>query len=135
MNASELQQLMVDSASDAVTLAKKEFDITLDFSAASIAQVDIALHAYLDTYQGQVKEHKALFTLCNIYGAYIGETFRKLAGGVWVFDETNEDAPAVFLHLESNTYAFSGICYERLVNNNETRVVEYFNKALANHAQ
>jgi hypothetical protein len=131
MNNLELLQLMTDSANDAVAATKEEFDIDLDFSIESIAHIDHIILGFLERFQTQVLEDKAVFTLCNIYGAYIGETFRKAVGGNWLFDQTNPDAPSVYIGLNDHTYAFAGICYERLVNNSDISVKEYFDKALS----
>lgn len=131
MNNLELLQLMTDSANDAVAATKEEFEIDLDFSRESIAQIDHIIVGFLDRFQAQALEDKAIFTLCNIYGAYIGETFRKIVGGNWLFDDTIPDAPGIYIGYNDNTYAFAGICYERLVNNSTTSVKEYFDKAVA----
>lgn len=133
MNDLELLQLMTDSAKDAVLITKEEFDIELDYSVASVGKIDSVLTAYIDAYKEQALEDKAVFTLCNVYGAYIGEAFRKIAGGNWVLDENNPDAPSTFLKIGDNTYAFAGICYERLVNQSQTTVDEYFTAALSQH--
>ena len=67
-------------------------------------------------------------------GAYTGETMRRFVdNSQWIYDQSNPNAPYVLLGVGENTYAFAGICYERLVNNSETSVQEYFTKALANH--
>jgi hypothetical protein len=133
MNNLELLQLMTDSAKDAVNTSKQEFDVELDYSEQSVSKVDDLLLSFLDRFQAQVLEDKAIFTLCNMYGAYVGETFRGIAGGNWLFDETNPQAPSIFLAIGEQTYAFAGICYERLVNNSETSVKDYFDQALKAH--
>lgn len=131
MNNIELLQLMNDSAEDAVLASKEQFDITLNFSSESVALVDLVINNYLDTFKAQALEDKAVFTICNIYGAYIGESFRKLVGGTWILDEKQKDAPSVFISIKDKQYAFAGICYEKLVNDSKISIKEYFDLAIA----
>lgn len=133
MKNEELAQLMKDSANDAVTIANEEFAIALDYSKGSIYLVDEILLSYLKKYQDIALDDKAVFTICNIYGAYVGETFKKLAGGEWYYDESKADAPALYLIIGEHSFAFAGICYQRLVNNGDMTVLEYFEQALSQH--
>lgn len=133
MNNLELLQLMTDAANDAVQISKEEFDIDLDYSAKSIETVDNILMEFLNVYKDEVLEDKAVFTLCNVYGAYIGETFKKCAGGNWVYEENEDDAAFIFIEIEDKSYAFAGMCYEQLVNKSEMSIAEYFNTALSQH--
>lgn len=133
MNNVELVNLMQGSANDAVTASKEQFDIALDFSSESVSLVDIVINSYLDTFKAQALEDKAVFTICNIYGAYVGETFQKLVGGSWIFDDKQEDAPSVFVSIDDKQYAFAGICYEKLVNDSKVSIKQYFDLAVAAH--
>lgn len=133
MSPNELEELMSDSADNAVKTAQAEFNTPLDFTAQSIATVDDLLLAFIEKYQEKALEEKAVFTICNIFGAYVGETVRRYVKGTWIYDESNPQAPYMLLAVESNTYAFAGICYERLVNDKSVSVKSYFDQALANH--
>ncbi|TPV61056.1 hypothetical protein FJ444_05435 [Aestuariibacter sp. GS-14] len=135
MNQQELETLMKDSAQDAVDTSKEIFNVTLDYSADSIILVDDLLLAFVARYQDQALEDEAVFTLCNIYGAYIGEVMRSLTGGQWRYDTSDEKAPFVALAIGEFSYAFAGICYERLVNNSAISVKAYFDQAIANNTQ
>lgn len=135
MTREELTQLMADSAQNAVVTTKEEFNLELDGSAQSIALVDDVLLSWIDKYKDQALEDNAVFTLCNIYGAYVGEIFRNLVGGHWRYDEADPDAPYVLLEYAGKSYAFAGICYQRLVNDSQISVFNYFNQAVANNSQ
>lgn len=135
MQQHELEQLMADSAKDAVGTSRDMFEVNLDYSADSIELVDSLLLAFIDKYKDQALEDNAVFTLCNIYGAYIGEVMRSLIGGKWRYDETNKSAPFVVLDVGEYSYAFAGICYERLVNDSQVSVKAYFDQALSNNTQ
>ncbi|MDT0581745.1 MULTISPECIES: hypothetical protein [Alteromonadaceae] len=135
MEQQALNQLMRDSANDAITTSQEEFNVQLDYSVDSVAQVDQIILQFLENYKEQALEDKAVFTICNIYGAYIGETFRKLAGGQWQYNIENEDAPTIMLIFNDKSFAFAGICYERLVNNSKISVKRYFDEALGQLTQ
>ena len=135
MEQQALNQLMRDSANDAITTSQEEFNVQLDYSVDSVAQVDQIILQFLQNYKEQALEDKAVFTICNIYGAYIGETFRKLAGGQWQYNIENEDAPTIMLIFNDKSFAFAGICYERLVNNSKISVKRYFDEALGQLTQ
>jgi hypothetical protein len=129
----ELNKLMADCASDAKVVASKEFDITLDDSPQSIATVDDVLLSFIDKFHDQALEDEAVFTICNIFGAYVGEILKDQIGGEWIYDQSNPKAPTVFLGVGGNTYALAGICYERLVNDSQVSVYAYYEQALVNH--
>ena len=78
MKQQELETLMTESAQDAVGTSHEIFQIELDYSADSIALVDDLLLAFVAQYHDQALEDEAVFTLCNIYGAYIG-----VSCGLW----------------------------------------------------
>jgi len=135
MKQAELATLMEECSVDAVRTAEQEFDVTLDFSKESVSKVDDILLSFLDKYQDRALEDSAVFTICNIYGAYLGECYRKLAGGHWRYEDTDPEAPFVVLDVADRSYAFAGICYERLVNNSNISAALYFEQALGQQVQ
>ena len=135
MSPAELEQLMKDSAQNAVNSAMEEFNITLDFSPESVALVDDILLAFIDKYHDKALEDEAVFTICNIFGAYVGEILKRMVGGTWFYDTSNPEAPYILLEIGEKSYALAGICYERLVNDSQVSVKTYFDNALMNHQQ
>lgn len=135
MTSAELTVLMKDSAQNAITTTEEEFNITLDFSEPSIEIIDDIILSWLGRYKDQALEANAVFTICNIYGAYVGEIFRNKVGGDWNYDESDPSAPYVVLSYAGKTYAFAGICYQRLVNDSQISIKSYYEQALANNLQ
>jgi len=135
MQQQELEELMAQSAKDAVETSQGTFNVTLDYSGESVALIDDLLLAFIDRYKDQALEDNAVFTLCNIYGAYVGEVIRSLIGGQCRYDVSDPAAPYVVLDVGEYSYAFAGICYERLVNDSQISVKAYFDQALANNTQ
>lgn len=135
MQQQELEVLMKDSAANAVETAQSEFSVTLDYTRDSVKLVDDVILMFVEKFQDKALEDTAVFTICNIYGAYLGEVFKKQVGGAWRYDDSNPDAPYVLLDVGDNSYAFAGICYERLVNDSQISVYNYFEQALHNKTQ
>ena len=104
MNQNELNELMQDSAQNAIESTKNEFDVVLDRSLDSISKVDDVLLSFLDKYQDSALEDQAVFTLCNIYGAYVGEVLKQRVGGSWRYDDSDEKAPYVVLDYNGHSY-------------------------------
>jgi hypothetical protein len=135
MSREELSELMVDCAQNAITTTQEEFNLLLDGTEQSLELVDEVILGWLARYRDQALEENAIFTLCNIYGAYVGEIFRHKVGGHWSYDASNPDAPYVVLEYAGNSFAFAGICYQRLVNDSQISIKSYFDQAVANKMQ
>lgn len=130
LSRQDLQQLMQDTAIDAVKYAQEEFSIALDSSLDSIQRVDDLILQARTKYGAQIHDSKIIFTLCHMLGAYIGEVVRHQYGGTWIYDETHEDAPSVFLLFQEQTFAFAGIVYQRLINDQTMSVYLYAQEAI-----
>jgi hypothetical protein len=135
MSREELTQLMADSAQNAIVTTKEEFNLELDNSVKSIQLVDDVILSWIDKYKDMALEDNAVFTICNLYGAYVGEIFRHQVGGNWRYDLSDPDAPHVLLDCAGKSYAFAGICYQRLVNDSQVSVKNYFDQAVENNQQ
>ena len=135
MTPEEITQLMADSAQSAIETTMEEFGVTLDSSDKSVELIDDVILSWLGKYKDQALEENAVFTICNIYGAYLGEIFRKKVGGNWSYDESNLDAPYVVVQYAGNSYAFAGICYQRLVNDSQISISNYFEQAVSQNIQ
>jgi hypothetical protein len=47
----------------------------------------------------------------------------------------DEEAPSIMLMYQDKTFAFAGICYERLDNGNAVSVQRYFTEAIGGKTQ
>ncbi|CUS47202.1 MAG: flagellar locus hypothetical protein [Idiomarinaceae bacterium HL-53] len=132
ISTQELEKLMRDSAEDAKRFAKEEFSIELDSSVGSIADIDRLILLVRSEYEDSLHDSKLIFTVCNMLGAYTGEVFRRFHGGQWVYDDSDPDAPAVFLSLGEFTFAFAGMVYQRLLNDGMISIEKYYQEAEKN---
>jgi hypothetical protein len=128
MDQASLTQLMEEAAQDAVNITKAEFNLTLDYSLVSVSLVDDVLLSFVDRYAEQAKTEQAIFTLANIYGAYVGEVFRRQQPAQWLM----QDEASSTVVLQYGEKSFAGICYERLVKDPNVSVMKYLALALGN---
>lgn len=138
MKTEEIVKLMAESAEDAVNFAKAEFNVELDYSIDSISLIDTLLLDCIDILgkqEGQEKRDEYTFAMSNMFGAYMGEIYKKIIGGEWVYDTTDEHAPTVMLKYTDKTFAFSGICYQKLIKDLNVNVKRYFDLAISNNTQ
>ncbi|GAB1620153.1 hypothetical protein F9L16_06605 [Agarivorans sp. B2Z047] len=125
MDAKEFTELMQNSAKDAVLFAKEEYQIELDFSLNSIADIDKII-AQLSI---QALDDKALFTYSFLLGSYLGEVYIQSYNGHWLYEEETEDEPPqTFVVDGDKTFAFPSKIYHSLVGTEEHSINEYFEK-------
>ena len=129
MQPAQLNELMEQSAEDAVVTARQQANINLDYSEDSLDLVDRAIAEILRQFPEESQEDKAVFTICNIFGAYLGEVFKKHNGGAWEYNDSDANAPSIYLRVKDHTFAFAGICYEKLVKNQNVSVAKYYQEA------
>ncbi|MGX5913381.1 hypothetical protein ACR0ST_01415 [Aliidiomarina sp. Khilg15.8] len=125
----ELADLMRTSHQDAKNFAESEFGVELDDSESSLSLVDDMLSRCRAKVSEEKEDDKLVFTLCNIFGAYAGEIFRRKHGGEWIYDESNPEAPAVFLQVGEQTFTFMGMAYQRLMVEPSVSLALYYDKA------
>ena len=83
---SDLIEQMKADALEAQRFSRKHLVLELDFSEASIDE----LESNVDTVEYAIKGGKTeenLDMLCRVWGAYLGEALRKACGGEWEQEE------------------------------------------------
>jgi hypothetical protein len=125
-----VKELMEAYSLDAVDYARRTFGIELDFSAESVRQIEqIAAQLYNSRPKGIAKlfrkgpSQDTVETFAKMFGAYIGEVYRRNYGGEW------------FAHEEMQTYAVGspddcmfpvGKVYKRLTNGDEDNLWYFY---------
>ncbi|CAH9054274.1 hypothetical protein PSECIP111951_00999 [Pseudoalteromonas holothuriae] len=130
----QLNQLMSDSAQDAIGYIKNISNEDIDFNEAGIQQLDSILTGLSQEHNVNPFDNKMLFTVSTMLGAFIGETFRNRLGGEWFMDKSNPDAPFIVLNYAGKSYPFASVCFEKIVNDPQTSVLKYYELALNNGA-
>jgi hypothetical protein len=76
----EIADLMQDYARQAVERARRQ-EITLDYSEASLEQMEKMLEGFANLANSQIDE------LARLYGGYFGEVVRRRFGGQWAVEK------------------------------------------------
>jgi hypothetical protein len=90
-----LAERMASDAADAVKLTDTYFCEALDFTGESVATLErLVEDVHYSMPKGKTPENIEL--LCRLWGAYIGEVFRRNAGGEWAtWKDRNAEAVAL----------------------------------------
>lgn len=80
-----VQKVAEAYAQDCVDLSKKQFNMTLDGSDASIAKVEEALSLMHESFlkMNPRPTDAQVMSFAKAFGSYIGEVYRKNHGGTW----------------------------------------------------
>ena len=118
-------------AQEAVEFSNRNFGVVLDFSNASIERVEsIAEELYQSIPSGILNRlfhlspsEGEIQNICNIFGAYIGEVFRRSKGGDWA---NNQEFSAVGIQHGASWLFPQGKVHDRLRNGSEDNLWTYF---------
>jgi len=135
MQTNEISKLMADAARDAVGYVAEQHQLQLDYSLASLQDVDTVLATLHQHQQQQSHSVELLFTLCNIIGAYIGEVFINNYGGNWHNNTADNAAPYISVQLSDKEFPFASVCYHKITQDDTIRIADYVKQAAANVMQ
>ncbi len=135
MNNVELNELMEQSAKDAVNFAKDEHQLVLDLTLESLPLVDVLLSSIAHQQQKQRMSDAHMFALCNIFGAYLGQVFKSVVGGDWVHQTSDETAPYVSLNYNNKEFPLASLVYHKVTKNPDLSVNDYVRQAISNAMQ
>lgn len=135
MKPTELTELMLQSAKDAVSYALEDHQVTLDLSLESLPLVDVLLSSVAHQQQKQQMSDAHMFALCNIFGAYLGQVFISVVGGQWVHQTSDETAPYVSLNYNNKEFPLASLVYHKVTKNPDLSVNDYIRQAISNAMQ
>ena len=117
---------------DAVDLAARNFSITLDWSEASIRQVERILGLLHDDMSQSKPSEDAVWTFAKAFGSYIGEVLRRHHGGEWGNINMNgQSFPGLRQSGGGLIWPWSK-ANKRLTNGPEDNVWDYYNVVVEN---
>jgi hypothetical protein len=135
MNTQELNELMKDSAQDAIVYLSTIHGHDVTLCQKDLLIIDLILTKLAIDHLQEPLSDERLFTICNIFGAFGGELFKSIVGGEWFLDETIEGAPFVTLNYAGKSFAFASMCYEKLVKTPEVSIAKYYELAVGGFTQ
>ncbi|RKF19640.1 hypothetical protein DBZ36_04010 [Alginatibacterium sediminis] len=117
-----IQTLMEESAQDAVNYANENYEVVLDYSFDSVKSADAIVQLLSDT----VIDDQTMFTLSYIFGAYLGEVYRREREGEWLYVEaTDSEPPQTFFKHGEKTFALPSKVYHVLNGSSDETLTEY----------
>ena len=128
-----LDQMMSECAIKATEFSLKDYGIFLDFSADSIEKVEEImenLHKLIVLDNNDPIDPELIVTLCNWFGGYIGEVFKKTYGGHWRYDLRDSEAPAIELAVKGLGAAFPSRVFHRILGGEENNISFYYEQLL-----
>jgi hypothetical protein len=115
-------ELIVFLPKEAISIAKEEYGITLDYSPASVEKVEIILGKLHDDYEKR-KTTEGQRGLALAFGVYIGEVIKKQVGeGRWERDHPQIGEGSMPLYWQGHTTFPVTWCLKRLKNGAEDNV-------------
>jgi len=117
---------MAALADEAVSRARTEFQIALDFTPDSVGAVEELLgKLHARRAAGEMTDPR-LHREAMTWGAYIGEVIRRLKGGHWQKDHPVVGSNRYPIHYEGHESFPVGWCGKRIVNGLEDNVWHKF---------
>lgn len=124
--------MMVAYSQDAVDMAKSNFGEELDFSERSVQIVERCLKQLHETVPrglfgklfGRGPSPEEIETVAKMFGAYVGEVFKRHHGGEWIVDEsTSSSGSAIAMeHTSGGRFFPTAKIFMRLTNGPEDNV-------------
>jgi len=109
-------------AAEAVDMAAKDAEVTLDYTPASIEKVEAVLGKIHQEYK-RTESMTGVKGLAMAYGAYIGEVIRKSEPEAkWERDHPVGGEKSYPLHWRGGTAFVTAWCYRRIINGDEDNV-------------
>ncbi|HQS00427.1 MULTISPECIES: hypothetical protein [unclassified Polaromonas] len=95
MAAPTINEMMAAYAEDAVDFAREKFAVSLDYSTASVQQVEfVAEQLEKARPKGVIAKllrkspsDEEIQTVCKMLGGYLGEVYRRSKGGDWAINQ------------------------------------------------
>ena len=101
-----------------VAKSKENFDVTFDYSPASLTKIDEVISKHWDHTPVFLKE------VAMMFGSYIGETIRRELGGKWVVED-DRYALSEIGGTDTKIYPFEKI-QKRFINGEEDSIAHYY---------
>lgn len=130
-----IADMMQAYAEDAIDVARERFGIHLDYSEASIEQVERILdrlHTSIprDFFSRWLKRGPTpdeIDRVARMFGGYIGEVMRRRFGGEWTLDSSIFVEPTITLAFSPTSMVFPpSKVYKRLIDGEGDAVTSYY---------
>lgn len=137
-----LAELMAKCAEEAVRYAKEKFRVELDYSEASIEEVEKILDrlytsrpkGFFNKLMKRGPSRQSISNLAKIMGGYLGEVLRRTHGGEWSIDEEIQPGMKTICLRNGKGRVFPpGKVYKRIMNGEAENVWHYYQSIVSDH--
>ncbi len=97
VNSANLEQTLNELTSQAVTVARDRYGVTLDFSMNSVSKLLALVEQAHQAYLASQAKGPGLERTIQVWGAYLGETLRRNKGGMWKLDPQETGDRRIYL--------------------------------------
>ena len=123
-----IQKIAEAYSQDAVEFAKKQFGITLDWSDASVADVEKALSLMHSSYASTTPKptEEQVMSFAKGFGSYVGEVYRRNHGGTWGMVHMNgQSFPGMRTPAGVNFWPW-GRASNRIIQGPQNNIADYY---------
>lgn len=137
-----LGEMMAQCAAEAVRYAKEKFHVELDYSEASIEEVEKILDrlckarpkGFFNKLMNRGPSRHSISNLAKIMGGYLGEVLRRAHGGEWSIDEEIQPGMKTICLRNGKGRIFPpGKVYKRIMNGEADNVWRYYQSIVTDH--
>lgn len=132
MSDISIHEIMQAYAGDAVAYAKKKFGIVLDYSEQSLVNVDALLSAMtanglLTTDELSEEQKDGIWTLCKVFGGYVGAVIIKHIGAQWESEPGSDGSTNIKLKVANRiTASPPEKVWKRLTESETDMIIGYY---------
>ncbi len=124
-----------EDAEALVDFAMRKFEIELDYSDASIEQVEIIAAAFYQSLKESGFPEEPLKNASYMLGGYIGEVIRRNHGAEWGISVHGEEKYNAMRRWGTNLFWPNGKTEKRLRNGDEDNLWHYYQYLLSNEPE
>jgi hypothetical protein len=123
----KIQKIAEAYALDAIDFVRDNFHLTLDWSDASIKQVETVMDTFARERARSKPPEEKVMAFAKMFGSYIGEVYRKNHGATWgMVDLNGQRLPGLKKNKDGTLFWPWGRAQHRLVNGAEDNVWDYY---------
>ena len=124
---SKIQQIAEAYALDAIDFAKDNFKLKLDWSDASISQIESMLDVFHKQMATSKPSDEQIFQFAKMFGSYVGEVFRRNHGAKWgIINLQGQEFPGLNANGTGGLFWPWGRAQNRMSNGPEDNMWHYY---------
>ena len=125
----KIQKIAEAYSLDACDFLRDNFRVKLDWSDASIQEIEKAMDTFSKQAQSAKPTEEQVMGFAKMFGSYVGEVYRKNHGATWgMVEMSGESFPGLKAELDGTLFWPWGRARNRLVDGAENNVWHYYSQ-------